>query len=154
MTANAPITREAIVTAARGWIGTPYHHQASVRGVGADCLGFVRGIWREFVGAEAEPPPAYTRDWAEAHGAETLLAAAERHLVAKSFGRDAPDLIAPGDVLVFRYQATMPAKHVGIATGRAAFIHAVEGAGVREVALLPWWKRRIAGVFSFPGVAD
>jgi hypothetical protein len=28
------ITREQIVAAARSWIGTPYHHQASVKGVG------------------------------------------------------------------------------------------------------------------------
>lgn len=36
--------REAadIVAAARGWIGTPYLHQASLKGVGTDCLGLVR----------------------------------------------------------------------------------------------------------------
>src|SRR5215207_7343246 len=38
-------TREQIVAAARGWIGTPYHHQASVKGVGCDCLGLIRGLW-------------------------------------------------------------------------------------------------------------
>ncbi len=32
-------TREDIVRAARGWIGTPYRHQASLKGVGTDCLG-------------------------------------------------------------------------------------------------------------------
>ena len=42
----------AIVQAARGWIGTPYVHQASVKGGGTDCLGLVRGIWREFFGAD------------------------------------------------------------------------------------------------------
>jgi hypothetical protein len=29
------VTREAIVAAARSWLGTPYHHQASVKGVGS-----------------------------------------------------------------------------------------------------------------------
>ena len=33
-----------IVMAARGWIGTPYVHQASCRGAGADCLGLIRGV--------------------------------------------------------------------------------------------------------------
>ena len=28
------------------WIGTPYRHQASLKGVGCDCLGLVRGVWR------------------------------------------------------------------------------------------------------------
>jgi hypothetical protein len=42
--------RVGVVAAARGWLGTPYRHQASVRGEGADCLGLVRGVWREVVG--------------------------------------------------------------------------------------------------------
>jgi NlpC/P60 family putative phage cell wall peptidase len=70
------VTREAIVKAARSWLGTPYHHQASLKGAGADCLGLIRGIWRELYGPEPEAMPAYTRDWGDATGAETLLAAA------------------------------------------------------------------------------
>lgn len=38
------VTRKAIVNAARSWLGTPYHHQASLRGVGCDCLGLIRGL--------------------------------------------------------------------------------------------------------------
>jgi len=33
-------------------------------------------------------------------------------------------------------------------------IHAVEGAPVSEVALTPWWRRRMAAAFSFPGIID
>ena len=44
-----------IVRAARGWLGTPYHDQASVKGVGCDCLGLIRGVWREVVGPEPKP---------------------------------------------------------------------------------------------------
>ena len=36
----------AILAECRAWIGTPYRHQASVKGVGCDCLGLLRGIWR------------------------------------------------------------------------------------------------------------
>ncbi len=39
----------ALVTAARGWIGTPYIHQASLKDIGCDCLGLLRGVWREVV---------------------------------------------------------------------------------------------------------
>ena len=38
---------DEIVARARAWIGTPYRHRASCRGAGADCLGLVRGVWRE-----------------------------------------------------------------------------------------------------------
>jgi NlpC/P60 family putative phage cell wall peptidase len=40
------ITRPTIVAETRAWLGTPYRHQASLKGVGCDCLGLVRGVWR------------------------------------------------------------------------------------------------------------
>ena len=139
--------RAEIVTRARAWIGTPYHHQASCRGAGADCLGLVRGVWREIHGADAEPPPPYSRDWAEASGMETLLDAATRHLVPVAI-----DEADAGDVVVFRLRAGLVAKHTAILTGRQSFVHAMEGGPACEVALTSWWRRRIAGAFSFPGV--
>lgn len=142
-------TRAAIVAAARGWIGTPYRHQASLVGVGADCLGLLRGVWREVVGPEPEVPPPYARDWAEAGGREDFVAAALRHLVPVPLA--AADA---GDVILFRWRAGVPAKHAGILTGPAAFLHAYEGAGVVESPLGPWWRRRVAHAFAFPGVTD
>lgn len=136
-----------MVAAARGWLGTPYHHQASERGVSADCLGLVRGVWRDLYGRDAELPPAYSRDWAEASGEETLLAAATRHLVPVALG-DA----GPGDVIVFRLRAGLIAKHAAILTAPHAFLHAMEGGPACEVPLTGWWRRRIAGAFQFPGV--
>lgn len=141
--------RADVVRIARGWIGTPYHHQACVKGVGCDCLGLVRGVWRELYGHEAEPPPGYSRDWAEASGEETLLAAAARHLVAIDV-RDAH----AGDVIVFRLRAGLAAKHTAILTSQATFVHAMEGTAVADVPLGTWWRRRIAGAFSFPGITD
>ncbi len=73
------VDRGTIVAAARRWIGTPYQHQASLIHVGCDCLGLVRGVWREVIGPEPEDIPPYTPDWAEAGAAETLLGAADRH---------------------------------------------------------------------------
>ncbi len=142
-------SRERIVAVARGWLGTPYHHQASVRGVGADCLGLLRGVFRDLYGCDAQKPPAYTRDWAEAAGREELLAAAESHLQ-----RVETEAMQPGDVLVFRLRAGAPAKHVGILASATTFVHAQEGMRASEVALQNWWRRRIAAVFQFPGVSD
>jgi NlpC/P60 family putative phage cell wall peptidase len=141
--------RPHIVSLARGWLGTPYHHQASAKGAGADCVGLIRGVWRELYGRDAEAAPAYTRDWAEATGRETLLEAARRHLVEID-----PSTAAPGDVLVFRYRGSAVAKHAAIFATRDTMIHAMEGAPVCEVSLSPWWRRRLAGAFSFPNVLD
>ncbi|KIC25345.1 MULTISPECIES: peptidase [unclassified Leisingera] len=98
-----------VVEAARGWIGTPYVHQASCKGAGCDCLGLIRGLWRELLGAEPELPPAYTMDWSEPQGAEALWQAAARHLAAKPL-QDA----APGDVILFRMREGSVAKHLGV----------------------------------------
>jgi NlpC/P60 family putative phage cell wall peptidase len=139
------VDRGRIVGLARSWIGTPYHHQASARGVGTDCIGLVRGIWRTLYGAEPQSLPAYTRDWAEATGEETLIEAARRHLIEV-----APADIQPGDVLVFRYRAASVAKHAAILATPTTMIHAFEGAPVSEVALSPWWRRRLTAAFAFP----
>ncbi|NNM72643.1 NlpC/P60 family protein [Enterovirga aerilata] len=138
--------RAEIVLAARGWIGTPYRHQASLKGVGCDCLGLLRGLWRETVGAEPERAPPYSRDWAEASGREALLGAAGRYLVPVR-GR----CWQAGDVLFFRWRNHLPAKHCAIATGEGTMVHAHDGASVAEVAIAPWWDRHLAAIFSFPG---
>jgi NlpC/P60 family putative phage cell wall peptidase len=132
-----------IIAEARSWIGTPYRHQASLKGVGCDCLGLLRGVWRGVVGAEPELPPPYAPDWAEA-GADALMAAARRHLLAMH-------AVEPGCVLLFRWRDGLPAKHCAIATSAATMIHAHDGACVAEVAFRPWWQRHLAGVFAFPG---
>ena len=47
----------AVVAAARQFLGTPYRHQASIVGVGCDCLGLLRGVWRVLYGGEPEAMP-------------------------------------------------------------------------------------------------
>lgn len=143
------IRRQDIIASARSWVGTPYHHQGSCQGVGADCLGLVRGVWRTLYGTEAETPPAYSRDWAEASGTETLIDAATRHLLPI-----APGEARGGDVVVFRFRAGTPAKHVGILLARDVLVHAMEGGPAVEIALTPWWRRRIVAAFAFPGASD
>lgn len=139
---------DRIVEEARGWIGTPYLHQASVKGAGADCLGLLRGVWREVVGPEPEPVPAYTADWAEPDRREVLMEAAGRLLVAKGL-RDA----APADVILFRMREGSIAKHLGIQSSvgpSAAFVHAYTHHGIIESPLSLPWERRIAARFAFP----
>lgn len=148
MTGAASVDRADIVAAARAWIGTPYVHQASLKGAGTDCLGFIRGIWRELIGPEPEAPPPYTPDWAEALGAETLLDAARRYLV--EIDRQS---WAAGDVLLFRWRPDLAVKHLAVAADASRIIHAYQGHAVQEVALPRAWSRRIAAAFAFPGVA-
>lgn len=141
-------TRHDIVSEARRWLGTPYVHQASVRGAGTDCLGLLRGVWRAAIGDEPEAVPAYSRDWSEPQGEERMWAAAQRHLIER------PDLsLAIGAVLLFRMRDRSVAKHLGIVseTGPVPrFIHAYSGHGVVENALSDPWRRRVVACFDFP----
>lgn len=143
------IRRSVVIAEARTWIGTPYHHQASLKGVGCDCLGLLRGVWREVVGAEPEAPPAYSRDWAEALGRETLAEAAGRHMTPV----DVADA-RPGDVVLFALSDAAPAKHCAILSAPGRMIHAIETHRVADVALGPWWRRRLRYAFAFPQIGD
>ena len=141
------IPSQRVIDAARRWLGTPYHHQASLCGVGCDCLGLVRGIWRDLIGDEPEETPPYTRDWTEARGEETLLEAALLHFVPANEAE--PE---PADVLIFRMRKGACAKHIGIMTASDRFIHAAEGVGVVEIPFVPWWRRRVVTRVRFPAL--
>lgn len=143
------MTRKDVVVCAADWIGTPYRHQASRKGIGTDCLGLLRGVWRELIGPEPEALPPYTPNWAEALKQETLLAAARRYLVEIPIGDQ-----RPGDVLLFRMGLGHPAKHCGIVSAPDRLIHAYWGRSVCETRLVPWWTRRCAAAFQFPGLIE
>jgi NlpC/P60 family putative phage cell wall peptidase len=146
---NRLATAAEIIAEARSWIGTPYQHQASCKGAGADCLGLLRGVWRCCIGPEPETPPAYTPDWSETDGVERLLQAAHRHLVPVGL-----DDLRSGDVLVFRMRAESVAKHVGLLVrlpGKPdSMVHAHSGHGVVETWLTQPWQRRLAAAFRLP----
>lgn len=132
-----------IVDLARGWIGTPYQHQASLKGAGCDCLGLLRGVWREMHGGEPEAVPPYTPDWAEARGEETLHDACARHLTPV-------DRLAPGVVALFRMARGGPARHCGIVgaqDGRLTLIHARQNRRVTEEDFSAFWRARLAYIF-------
>jgi NlpC/P60 family putative phage cell wall peptidase len=120
-----------------------------LKGAGADCLGLVRGLWKELFGSEPERIPGYTADWSDASGEERLWEAARRHLVRCPTGTQPK----PGCVILFRIRHNGVAKHLGIAAeqgGQPTFIHAYERHGVVESSLSLPWQRRIVACFEFP----
>lgn len=138
-----------VVEIARDWVGTPYLHQHATKGAGCDCLGLLRGIWRELYGSEPEPVPAYSADWSEPSREERLWEAARRHLI----GQNCIVPQGPGEVLLFRMRSGAVAKHLGISAQTGAsptFIHAYTGHGVVESPLSAPWQRRIVACFHFP----
>jgi NlpC/P60 family putative phage cell wall peptidase len=134
---------QEVIFIARSWIGTPYIHQASVKGAGCDCLGLLRGVWRELRGQEPEPVPPYTPDW-DVRG-ETLRDALRRHL-----DEIAPGEIAPGDVVLFRMVPRGSARHCAVVAekdGRLTLIHARQNRRVSEESFTAFWRKKLAHAF-------
>ncbi len=142
------MSRPDVAHEVRSWLGTPYLHQASFKGAGADCLGLVRGVWRHLYCNEPEKIPSYTADWAEPAQDEALWRAARRWLKEKPL--TAEDV---GDVLLFRMARGSIAKHLGVQVvsgDNPAFVHAYSGHGVVETRLSLPWRHRVVARFSFP----
>lgn len=136
-----------VVAEALDWVGTPYRHQGSRKGVGCDCLGLLIGVWREIYGVVPEQPGPYSVDWAEAGGSDRFLEAARRHCREKALAE-----AVAGDLILFRWRENLPAKHVAILVTPDRFVHAYEGSAVVVSALVPQWRKRIAAAFAFPEI--
>lgn len=129
------------------WLGTPYHHQQAVKGIGCDCLGLLRGVYASVFEKPLVPVPPYGPAWDEVAKDETLLAAAHEYLIPH-------DKIEAGTVLVFRMKRTAVAKHCGIAISSDTMVHAHMKQGVVKERLTEAWMRRVAGTFKFPEVTN
>ena len=66
--------RQRIVEEARSWLGTPYHHQAMVKGAGVDCAMILVAVYRAvgLIPAGFDPRP-YPQDWHLHRDAERYL---------------------------------------------------------------------------------
>ncbi len=140
------INPKQVVEEARRWIGTPYHHQASLHGVGCDCLGLLRGVRRALGGEDPKYIPPYTPR-GEISG-EDLDSA-----LALYFKRCNTLVYEPGNILVFRWRDHLPPGHVAIVSAQEKkgywMIHAHAGISVAEVPIDSWWRRHLLTVFAF-----
>ena len=120
---NAAEERAAVVAEALTWLGTPYHHYAALKGVGADCAMFPLAVYKAAGRVPADlAVDHYPMDWAFHRDEERYLAMVER------FGREiAPERLGPGDFLVWRYGRTF--SHGAIVIEPPRVIHAFIEAG-------------------------
>jgi NlpC/P60 family putative phage cell wall peptidase len=145
--ANKHMTRDQIIEEARTWVNTKWVHQASLKGDGCDCVGLVRGVFRELTGKDVQVALDYPATWHLFKKDERLYNAAKEHL------EEIPSAEAkPGDVIMFGLR-NFPAHHLGILTGADTFIHSYRDIGkVVEQRLDNTWKDRIRYVFQIPEV--
>jgi NlpC/P60 family putative phage cell wall peptidase len=139
-------TRDQIITAARDYLGTPFHHQGRLKGVGIDCIGLLTGVAQE-LGITHHDFQGYSR-----HPDGVTLT---RELTKAGLIPITVDEARPGDVIVFWItRPTLPC-HAGILTYADHVIHTWSTIG--QVVEHPYddaWRKRVACAFRFPGVVD
>lgn len=88
--------REAVIAAAREWLGTPYHHRAAVKGAGVDCLYLLAEVYSAAGLIEYPEIPHYAPDIGMHRHEETYIEGILRY----AHEVDEPK---PGDVAVWRF---------------------------------------------------
>ena len=143
--------RADIVAEARTWIGTPFQHQARLKGVGVDCVGLLIGVGRAL---ELVAPDFDIRGYARSPDGKSLVGQAGHFMT-----RIEPHAMRAGDAIVIRW-ARDP-QHVGLlgdyVHGGLSLIHAygeVDGGGrVIETHYAATFQHKFVAAFRLPGVA-
>lgn len=148
------IDRMDIVAEARTWLGTPFHHQARLKGVGVDCAGLIIGVARE-TGLVA--PSFDVTSYQRSPDGVSLVAHCEQHL-----DRIQREAMQPGDIIVIRWRHHP--QHLGILGdylhGGLSLIHAFSDSNGRGKVVeqrldlhdMPSGGRFVAA-YSFRGAA-
>lgn len=151
----------SLVEAARSWVGTPYHHRARIKGVGADCGQLVIAAHVEAGLVEDFETGFYTTDWHLHRYEDRYIEFVERYLrriddAELSIDQrlsDDPAYGAPSaSVIVFKVGRTF--SHGGIVTDWPMMVHAYMPSGiVEEVSVLNTpMARRPMRIYMFGGL--
>lgn len=112
--------RERVMEEARGWLGTPYHHQGDVKGAGVDCAMLLVRVYHAAGLIPAIDPRPYPHDWHLHRDAERYLGWLEQY--ARRVGEP-----RPGDVAVWQFGRTY--SHGAICLEGTQIVHAYLGLG-------------------------
>jgi len=133
------LSGELVAKEAHRWLGTPFHHQAALLGVGCDCFGVVRGIYGALTGLFPPIPVAYSVDWFKGEGNRAALVSA-----CSAFSEDVSGTpILLGDCIVFKNNRGQ-VLHVSIFVGDG-LIHALGDPAVQKVIKVEYsdtWRQR------------
>jgi len=108
--------RARVCAVARTFIGTPYHHNGCLKGVGVDCATLLVLVYRE-AGFTITDPPPYPPQFFMHRDRERYLEEIDRYCRRV----DAP---APGDIVVYRLGRTYAHGAIILEGGWPAIVHA------------------------------
>lgn len=129
--------------AANTMVGTPFHHQGRLPGIGLDCVGLLLCAAQRG-GVPIEPEREDERCYSRRIESERLL----RGLRRRFDERGPHETIGPGSILALWKRRRGLAQHVGIvAPSGVDLIHVDARAGVTRSSLDGLWGDRIVSQF-------
>lgn len=141
-----PLDGNEFVRVAREYIGTPWVHDARLKGVGVDCVGLIVCALAE-LGVDVPDERGYSRD--DEFDRMTSRIEAQCTMLLDH------EASWPGDLVVFR--GPRITNHVGIYTDTENFIHAWNSPTVSAVVEMPfdaYWTGKIHSRWSYRGLTS
>jgi len=145
--------KKEIVKEARKWLGTKFHHQGRVRGVGCDCIGLIIGVVKELKissglfdkqGREIALHEFDRKDYGKMPDGFRLKRELQECLNEVGIGE-----VEAGDILLFRFEENP--QHVAIATDYndgLGIIHCyMQAEKVVEHRLDDVWQEKLVSAF-------
>ena len=152
-------TKKKVVAETLTWIGTPYHHQARVKGIGVDCaqllVGVALGAGLISEAEAAQVPMNYSVEWNIHNREEVMLGILEDMGCKPVVG-----IPKPGDIIAFKVGRAH--GHLGIIVTSTEFVHAElqgsikgsENGKVVRVHMAGEWAKLPKLFVSFPGAEN
>ena len=143
------VTSNAVIAAAKEWIGTPFLHAGRDKSGGVDCIGLIVCVAEELGLCDARGVPLKKRD--ERGYGRSGVALKLRRALGECLAPVPLDAAAPGDVLLCRIGKTP--QHVAFLSHvkeQYTLLHALETAQkVTEHRLSDNWRRRFVSAYRF-----
>lgn len=121
MNASEGDQRARVVEVARSWLGTRYHHNARIKGVGVDCATLLVEVFTEAGIIQPVVLPPYSPQWHLHRDEEKYVE------FIRGFAQEAEGPPLPGDVVVWKFHRCF--AHGAIVTAWPEIIHAFIGRG-------------------------
>lgn len=137
-------TRADVISKAREYLDTPFHHQARVKGRGVDCLGLLICVGRDlgFLRADFD-----RQDYGHVPNSKIMRAG-----LAEQLDEIPVADLQPGDVMFLTFDGEP--THVAFKTDRG-MLHAFSSARrVVEHSMDDLWLSRIRGAYRIRGLED
>lgn len=143
-------TRAQIVTTAREWLGTPYKHQASLKGVGCDCVGLIKGLSHELKLTEYDTLGASDQKY------NNYSQMPDSAFMREALGRWLTPIriqdVQDGDVLFLAW--VKDPQHLALKTDIGILHSYLQARKVVEHALDAAWAAKIIAAYRFPFVQE